>query len=47
MKGMQKNMNKEEIEKAKDVLNNYKFLFSKNIKENTDRKSKKTIRDNA
>ncbi len=29
-------MNKEEIEKAKDVLNNYKFLFSKNIKENTD-----------
>ena len=30
------NLSKEEIEKAKDILNNYKFLFSKNIKENTD-----------
>ena len=29
-------MSKEEIEKAKDVLNNFKLLFLKNIKENTD-----------
>ena len=30
------NLSKEEIEKAKDVLNNYKFLFSKNVRENAD-----------
>ena len=29
-------LSKEEIEKAKDVLNNFKLLFLKNIKENTD-----------
>ena len=30
------NLSKKEIEKAKDVLNNYKFLFSKNARENAD-----------
>ena len=29
-------LSKEEIENAKDILNNYKFLFSKNIRENAD-----------
>ena len=43
-------LSKEEIEKTKNILNNFKFLFSKNIKENTDtyigKHHTKVFRDN-